>query len=265
MPLLRQLPAALMRDIVSPKTPGDRSKQLFSVISRLARLAISPDTIERIIRAHPAGIGEKYVNRADLDKEIARVVAKQNGAPESRPPGQEWKDALIVTSAGNPTGCVANAITALCRSPAWQACSVSTSSNNRSSRWPNHPYRIPNRASGSVITISRPRIGYSAKAFRWHRSRLAKPSHTLRIVMNFIQCGIIWHLSPGIGCRESTPSPLRVWALKIRPTIAPSVPGSLLDSCGASKSRVQTRLRHHPRGPARTGQILRPSGPHAKS
>ena len=77
--LLRQLPAALMRDIVSPKTPGDRSKQLFSVISRLTHLAISRYTIERIIRAHPAGIGEKYINRATS---IRRLLASSPNRTE---------------------------------------------------------------------------------------------------------------------------------------------------------------------------------------
>ena len=155
-----------MRDIVSPNTPGDRSEQLYSAIQRLARQSISADVIGRIIRVHPAGIGEKYAERNDLNREIARVISKPNGETEPRPPGEEWRDSLIMTPTGQPTGCVANAIAALMLSPAWKGVLGLTSSNRRSSRRQSRRSPTLDPANGSVTTTSWLPIGYSAKASR---------------------------------------------------------------------------------------------------
>jgi hypothetical protein len=48
-------------------------------------------TIENIIRAHPNGIGEKYADRDDLDRDIARVREK------TAAPSQVDKIASLVT------------------------------------------------------------------------------------------------------------------------------------------------------------------------
>jgi hypothetical protein len=55
---------------------GDRSKALFRMIAKLIEQGLSDETMERLIYAHPKGIGEKYANRDDLDKEIARIRQK---------------------------------------------------------------------------------------------------------------------------------------------------------------------------------------------
>lgn len=73
--LVRQLPTRLHNRIIEP-TVGDRSKALFSVIKALDKRGCNAALIEQIIRAYPAGIGEKYVGRDDLDREIARVLTK---------------------------------------------------------------------------------------------------------------------------------------------------------------------------------------------
>jgi len=69
------LPPQLQEEIKRP-AEGDRSKALFRVIAKLIECGRSDDTIENLIYAHPNGIGEKYADRDDLDKEIARVRAR---------------------------------------------------------------------------------------------------------------------------------------------------------------------------------------------
>jgi hypothetical protein len=64
-------------------TAPDRSQALFKVIAALMKHDLSNETIERIIRAFPNGIGSKYIGRSDLGIEIARIRSKT--APE--PPG----------------------------------------------------------------------------------------------------------------------------------------------------------------------------------
>jgi P4 family phage/plasmid primase-like protien len=73
--IMRDLPAPLLARIRGPVS-GDRSRSLFYVISKLIERRLEDAMIERVIRAHPAGIGLKYVGRADLDKEIARIRSK---------------------------------------------------------------------------------------------------------------------------------------------------------------------------------------------
>jgi hypothetical protein len=79
--LVRQLPPKLRARITEPDT-SDRSKALFAVIKALGGRGFDAVMIERIIRAHPAGIGSKYADRHDLDFEIERVLSKPSrGSP----------------------------------------------------------------------------------------------------------------------------------------------------------------------------------------
>jgi Mesyanzhinovviridae DNA primase len=69
------VPEELHEQIRQPVS-GDRSKALFSVIAQLIKREVPDEIIERVIYAHPKGIGEKYADRHDLDTEIARVRYK---------------------------------------------------------------------------------------------------------------------------------------------------------------------------------------------
>ena len=71
------LPAELQEEIKRPAA-GDRSKALFSVIAKLIGLGLEDKAIENIVYAHPKGIGAKYADRNDLDKEISRIRAKSS-------------------------------------------------------------------------------------------------------------------------------------------------------------------------------------------
>ncbi len=73
--LLNPLPDTLRARISQPD-PGDRSKTLFYVIKALADRGFDELMIQRIIEAHPQGIGAKYAGRSDLDREIDRVLSK---------------------------------------------------------------------------------------------------------------------------------------------------------------------------------------------
>jgi P4 family phage/plasmid primase-like protien len=73
--IMRNLPAGLLARIRGPAS-GDRSRRLFYVIGKLVERGVADTMIERVIRAHPAGVGLKYINRDDLDKEIARIRSK---------------------------------------------------------------------------------------------------------------------------------------------------------------------------------------------
>ena len=73
--IMRDLPTDLLARIRGPAS-GDRSRSLFSVIGKLVERGVEDAMIERVIRAHPAGIGSKYVDRDDLDKEIAGIRSK---------------------------------------------------------------------------------------------------------------------------------------------------------------------------------------------
>ena len=81
--ILKLLPAKLRAKITEPT--GDRSKGLFHVVRALIDRDLDDMTIERIIRAHPNGIGSKYVDRADLDKEIARIRSKASASAPTTP------------------------------------------------------------------------------------------------------------------------------------------------------------------------------------
>jgi hypothetical protein len=73
--IMRDLPAQLLARIRGPVS-GDRSRSLFYVVGKLVNRGFDDAMIKRVIRAHPAGIGSKYVDRDDLDKEIARIRPK---------------------------------------------------------------------------------------------------------------------------------------------------------------------------------------------
>jgi hypothetical protein len=75
------LPLGLRNRITEPSR-GDRSRDLFIVISALVERGMTDALIERIIRHYPQGIGAKYVGRNDLDEEIARIRLKVEGRGE---------------------------------------------------------------------------------------------------------------------------------------------------------------------------------------
>jgi Family of unknown function (DUF5906) len=81
--LVAAMPAKLRAQIEGP-IAGDRSKNLFAVISQLCRRNLDDATIERIIRAYPNGVGEKYVNRTDLGVEIIRARTKTSAGRAAR-------------------------------------------------------------------------------------------------------------------------------------------------------------------------------------
>jgi hypothetical protein len=73
--VLDRLPKWIV-DRLKVTTAPDRSKALFSVIATLLKRGLADDTIERIIRAFPNGIGSKYVGRGDLAAEIGRIRSR---------------------------------------------------------------------------------------------------------------------------------------------------------------------------------------------
>lgn len=73
--IIKVLPQKL-RDRITEPASEDRSRELYYVVSALIERDLNDLTIERIIRHYPRGIGAKYVNRTDLDAEIARVRGK---------------------------------------------------------------------------------------------------------------------------------------------------------------------------------------------
>jgi RecA-family ATPase len=79
--VLKLLPAWLRAGIAEPDHSGDRSKTLFAVVCGLAALGFEAQVIQRIIEAHPQGVGEKHAGRNDLAREIARILAKKPAQP----------------------------------------------------------------------------------------------------------------------------------------------------------------------------------------
>jgi hypothetical protein len=77
---MQSLPLDLQEQIKQPAA-GDRSKAIFRLIAALIKEGLEDKTIENVIYAHPQGIGAKYANRDDLDKEIARVRIKTTTRP----------------------------------------------------------------------------------------------------------------------------------------------------------------------------------------
>jgi hypothetical protein len=70
-----------LQEAIRRPASGDRSKALFKAIATLIKEGLEDADIEKIIYAHPEGIGEKYADREDLDAEIARVRAKTTTRP----------------------------------------------------------------------------------------------------------------------------------------------------------------------------------------
>jgi RepB DNA-primase from phage plasmid len=75
--IVKALPKRL-RDRTTQPASGDRSRNLFFVIKSLIDRELDDGTIKRIIQHYPNGIGAKYVGRPDLDREVARIRAKQS-------------------------------------------------------------------------------------------------------------------------------------------------------------------------------------------
>jgi hypothetical protein len=72
---MKSLPSELQDEIKRPAV-GDRSKALFRVVAKMFEAGLDDQTIEDIIRAHPKGVGAKYADRDDLDRDIARTREK---------------------------------------------------------------------------------------------------------------------------------------------------------------------------------------------
>jgi RepB DNA-primase from phage plasmid len=89
------LPPKLRDRIISTAT-GDRSRDLFYVISGLISGKLDDSTIERVIRHYPGGIGAKYADRTDLDREIRRVREKSSRRDEAE------RDAARMRGTGRP-------------------------------------------------------------------------------------------------------------------------------------------------------------------
>jgi RecA-family ATPase len=79
--LLKLLPAWLRARIAEPDKSGDRSKTLYAVVCGLAALGFDRHVIQRVIEAHPNGVGEKYLGRNDLAREIERILVKAAAGP----------------------------------------------------------------------------------------------------------------------------------------------------------------------------------------
>jgi hypothetical protein len=73
--VVKVLPRGL-RDRITRSAQGDRSRDLYHVINGLIARGLDDATIERIIRHYSDGIGAKYADRGDLDREIARIRVK---------------------------------------------------------------------------------------------------------------------------------------------------------------------------------------------
>jgi hypothetical protein len=72
-----KVPVDLEEEVKSP-AEGDRSR----VIARLIELGLDDETIGAIILTHPKGIGAKYADRDDLDRDIARTRVKSGPQDE---------------------------------------------------------------------------------------------------------------------------------------------------------------------------------------
>jgi RecA-family ATPase len=87
--VLKLLPAWLRTRITEPDRSGDRSKTLYAVVCGLAALGFDRHIIRRIIEAHPSGVGEKYLGRNDLARDIERILAKAPQPAAGNNPGPD--------------------------------------------------------------------------------------------------------------------------------------------------------------------------------
>jgi hypothetical protein len=85
----------LRERIISPTT-GDRSRDLYYVIRGLISRNLDDTTIERIIRYYPQGIGSKYAERTDLDREIRRIRERSSKREQAE------RDAAQTRGTGRP-------------------------------------------------------------------------------------------------------------------------------------------------------------------
>jgi hypothetical protein len=119
---LKNLPPKLRQRITEPA--DDRSRTLFFVIRALIERGLDDVLIERIIREHPDGVGAKYADRDDLDREIARVRTKGPPRSDSAQPnqadGDDWRADLITNNEGEPRPVLANAVLPLRHDPVWK-------------------------------------------------------------------------------------------------------------------------------------------------
>jgi hypothetical protein len=85
-----------LRDRIVGSCTGDRSRDLFYVISGLVSRRLDDATIERIISHYPEGIGAKYSDRIDLDREIRRIRDKASRRDQAQ------SEAAQMRGAGRP-------------------------------------------------------------------------------------------------------------------------------------------------------------------
>lgn len=79
------LPTTLQNKIrAKPSPTTDRSADIFGVAQALMKKNLTDDQIAEVIEDHPDGIGHKYRDRDDLEKDIARVRTKPPTSPDLR-------------------------------------------------------------------------------------------------------------------------------------------------------------------------------------
>lgn len=79
------LPATLQNKIrAKPGPKTDRSADIFGVVQALMKKNLTDDQIAEVIEDHPDGIGHKYRDRDDLEKDIARIRTKPPTSPDLR-------------------------------------------------------------------------------------------------------------------------------------------------------------------------------------
>lgn len=86
--LLRRCGTRLRRDLADPpvEANGDRSPGAFAVLCALCAREFSDAEITALVEAHPAGIGERYVEGKDLEAEVRRARQKTGrGEPGELP------------------------------------------------------------------------------------------------------------------------------------------------------------------------------------
>jgi hypothetical protein len=116
--LMKGFPIGLRKTITAPPSPGeDRSRTFYAAVAQMGRRKLSAEAIGAIISAHPQGIGAKFVDRTDLDREIARVLTK-TAEPEQTGAGS-WRSMLQRNAVGGFRANLFNALMALRHAPDW--------------------------------------------------------------------------------------------------------------------------------------------------
>jgi len=100
-------------DLINSKgSKGKRSDNIFTVVKEFIRRGLDDKKITEIIEYHPSGIGEKYVGRNDLDKEVARIreKLKENHKPVDDPDIANMNKKYAVVPVGNKVAIMSETI-----------------------------------------------------------------------------------------------------------------------------------------------------------